>query len=152
MCHCFFCNRLYAGCVKLTSAWIQATKVSITTLHCNSIISVIHLTCQWFYCRGWCIWCICNVCNLEYFPITIYSQPHLHLFLTMVSIRTIEVKEGPQTYGCPSLFCSHVWAGLMRQTAAPVVEMSLWWTVPGRDNVTFKFRHITVLMETKADV
>lgn len=51
---------------------------------------------------------ISNVHCWNPFPITIYSQPHLHLELTVVSIRTTEVKEGPQTFGCPSLLCSPI--------------------------------------------
>lgn len=71
----------------------------------------------------------------------------------MVSIRTMEVKEGPQTFRCPSLLCYPIWAGLMRQTAAPLVEMSLWWTVPGRETETMSPSHSGLLREeNKADL
>lgn len=93
----------------------------------NCICMIVVMTCllMWFRVIG---------CNEEIrnghrwnhlFHITIYSQPRLHLQLTMVSIRTMEVKEGPRTFRSPSLLC---FPHLSRTNEAD--SCSLSWNVP----------------------
>lgn len=44
---------------------------------------------------------ICFFFTNFFFTIAIYGEPHLHLDVTAVSFRTVEVKESPLTFGLP---------------------------------------------------